>query len=68
MAASNGAKRLEDIEEQLNPYGQLLYQQQAAEEIRPAIARTFLALMQENKVPMWVAATMDLKIIKAAAA
>lgn len=68
VAASNGAKRLETIEEQLNPYGELLYQQQAAEEIRPAIARTFLALAKENKVPMWVMSLVDLKLIQASAA
>jgi hypothetical protein len=68
VAASNGAKRLDTIEDQLNPYGDLLYQQQAAEEIRPAIARTFLALAKENKVPMWVVSMMDLKLMTAAAA
>jgi hypothetical protein len=67
IAASNGSKRLETIEDQLNPYGYMLYQQKAAEEIRPAIARTFLALMEENKVPMWVVSLMDLKLMKAAA-
>lgn len=67
MAASNGAKRLDDIEDQLNPYGHLLYQREAAEEIRPAIARTFLALLDEQKVPMWVASLMDLKLMTAAA-
>ena len=67
VAASNGAKRLDDIEEQLNPYGQILYQQQAAEEMDPAIARLFLELMSENKVPMWAVSMIDLKLLRAAA-
>lgn len=67
MAAANGVKRLEDIEDRLNPYGHMLYQQRAAEEIEPAIARTFLALLEEQKVPMWAASLMDLKLFQAAA-
>lgn len=67
VAACNGAKKTDKIEDQLNPYGYLLFQQRAAEEIRPAIARTFLALAHENKVPMWVMGLMDLKVMQAAA-
>lgn len=53
--------------EYFNPYQALLYKRNAKEAIGTEIARTFLQLTNQKRVPSWVVEIVDLKLIRAAA-
>jgi hypothetical protein len=64
IAGTKGA----DVEpEDFNPYAKHLYQQQAKEALDQAIARTFLKLSRERKIPAWAIEIVDMKLIRTAA-
>ncbi len=50
-----------------NPYGKVLYIQQAKEQVPVDAARTFMELYEEGKVPSWVLLAVKVDLIRAAA-
>lgn len=65
FAASKGMK--DASVEYFNPYQALLYKQNAKETIGVEVARTFLQLTSQKRVPSWVVEIVDLKLIRSAA-
>lgn len=50
-----------------NPYEGILQKQEARRIVPVAVARLFLQLLQEKKVPGWVVSEIDLELIRNAA-
>jgi hypothetical protein len=51
----------------INPVGVYLYQQEARRICAPTTAKTLLRLVDEGKLPGWVASELDMKLLRAAA-
>ncbi len=51
----------------VNPFGEMLYRQQARETINPAAAKLFLKLAAAGQIPSWAVSHLDINLIKAAA-
>lgn len=58
-----------DIEtDSFNPFGALIYKQNAKDVIEPLAARTFLELSSQQLIPAWAISQVDVKQLRAAAA
>lgn len=53
--------------EWFNPFGRQLFIQQARSQVDPEVAKCFLRVLKNRKVPSWVIAKVNLDLIKAAA-
>lgn len=66
VAAGAGAKQMPD-EHSFNPFGAILYAEEARKLIDPEVANTFLDLSAEHKVPSWASDLIEVKLLRAAA-
>jgi len=65
FASANGAKDAKPRD--FNNAAQQLYALEAMDKISPAAAKTFVRLLDEQKIPGWALSFIDLDLIRAAA-
>lgn len=66
IAAGAGAKQIPSVED-FDIFGEQLAVQEAKSAIAPKVARLFLELSREGKVPPWVIGLVDAQMIRRAA-
>ena len=64
VAASKGVKDIDS--EMFNPYASVLYSEEARSIIDPKVAQIWLDLANEQRIPSWAIAEIDMKLIRAA--
>lgn len=67
IAGCNGVKQPSEATEFVNPYGLMIYRQEAKAVIPTSPARTMIRLWDDGRLPGWVMDLCDRKLFEAAA-